>query len=95
MSEKKESVPQKIEGYIVLDSRGSCLTDDLIWYEHDKPEEGFVFSRDQVDEIKNKSKENNWQFIPTRVIPATWSQGSVSVTGKELHITELPKKQGE
>lgn len=85
---------QQVEGYLILNDKSDYLTGGYFWYEHDRPEDARVFTRDQVEEIVGLSKTGEWKGrVPVKIIPASWDGANVRVTGGVADIAELPNKK--
>jgi len=69
-----------VNGYVILNIQGAYLADRLYWYEHNRPEDAYVHSSDEIETIKEKYLEIKSGLIPGDIwlppktmIPATWS----------------------
>jgi hypothetical protein len=93
MSESHEGEIKTVEGYLILNDKSDYLTGGYFWYEHDKPEDARVFTRDQVEDIMKLSKTEEWKGrVPVKIIPASWDGSNVTVSGEPADITKLPEK---
>lgn len=67
-----------MKGFIV---KSGCeyLTKALFWYDHESADQAYVFSDEEIKSIRDKS--SGWQIKPQEIVPATYQDGVVTVTG--------------
>lgn len=72
----------KAEGHGYLEHRTH------FWYPHASREDAFVYDADTVRAIFTEAGRRHWTIMPTHVIPATFDNGKVTVTGREVTVAE-------
>ena len=60
-----------LNGYIIRNQSGGCLTSDYLWYNHEKVRDSWVHPKRDLEKILTRSQE--WDTRPTDVIPAVYS----------------------
>lgn len=79
----------KIQGYVVRNNEGGYLTHDLVWYHFEEDElDPWVFSREEMLKVLERSKQEGWEVKPQCVVLAehdTETQKTM-ITGEEISV---------
>ncbi|QQG41821.1 MAG: hypothetical protein HYV90_00715 [Candidatus Woesebacteria bacterium] len=95
--EVHESQPKPINGFLILNSKHKFLEhNNLTWFDHGgNYRDAYVYTREELDDILERSRVDDWKIKPTDVIEATFDPSS-GVTAHEhngkmtIPISELP-----
>lgn len=75
-----------MEGYIIRDTANkNSLTKGLFWYNHEKEygESPHVFSKEEVEHVKQVSQNYKWEMMPMYIIRARWTEeNGTEILGK-------------
>lgn len=75
----------EIKGYLIQNNEGSYLSQDNVWFPHDKPEEARVHPEGQLANILAISR--TWKTKPSRLTKATYSpEKGVQLVGEHFDL---------